>query len=278
MVWKPAKSASEVKEAFSDFLLNAEAEPSRRRAIEDFGQAMLTSNWIESESEDTTITEFTAPLQCLMTFDKHTIYSMVTKVKRTVYEQPFELGFYLALPPIEQVAKTITYRHVLGSGRLSEDDLGEIRQIVSSAPIAEVGIPELFEISNLHVRAGKMEARTNQTQEDRVGHYRGLTYECHWDKAVDGPYTIEFEVKSICFEQHGWHTYRTHHGISKKLWLSLDSPKKLDCFCDVWPRRDLDTRPVPIGKRYRSVLSLDGPVFAGSTVRWVWHEQKGRQP
>ena len=78
----------------------------------------------------------------------------------------------------------------------------------------------------------------------------------------------------MILEQHFWHTYRTHWCITDSLSVSLEAPKTLDCFCDVFPHRDARIEGARIDdNRYRSQVTLQGLVFADSTIRWIFHQK-----
>jgi hypothetical protein len=272
VAYRRGKSAEEVKTHFSDFLLNAEAY-SRRRAIEDFGQEILARTWIKSEKEDTEIAELTDRPRSLAALDHLKIFSMVSTVKRVVYEQPSELTFCLSVAPFDQSESMFTYRQVLGRGRLGQNDQSDIHQIVLDARATDAGISDFFEVSKLRVSASGQEGLVMSPAHSSPDDTRCLVYHCQWQGHTDGPYTIEFEVKSIVLEQHAWHTYRTHWCISDRLSVSLKAPNKLDCFCEVWPiKQEAKPTTSQIGrKKYKSAIDLKGPIFAGSAVRWMFN-------
>jgi hypothetical protein len=274
VVYKVGKSAGEVKNHFSDFLLTAEVH-SGRRAIEDFGQEMLARTWIKSEKEDAAIAELTAKPAPLAGLGHLKVFSMVSTVKRVMYEQPSNLTFCLLVAPLsalQQSEATFTYRQILGSGRLDEKDLNALRDIVLDAEATEKGIADFFEISKVRVSTSHQKGEVLPPIHSCPDDSRLLTYECQWEGHIDGPFTIEFEVKSIVLDQHAWHTYKTHWCIHDRLSVSLQSPSKLDCFCEVWPIKQEPPTKRVIKGGYKSVIDLKGPIFAGSAVRWVFHE------
>jgi Predicted nucleotide-binding protein containing TIR-like domain len=290
VVYRRGGSAEEVKAHFSDFLENAEAY-SRRRAIEDFAQGMIDTTWIRSDKEDMEIAELAERPKSLAKLDHLKVFSMVSTVTRIVNEQPSELIFHLLVAPFQQSELPFTYRQILGLGRLRAEDQSAIHQLVLDAQETDNGITDFFEISKFRISAPDQEGRDQEgrdqegrDQEGRVvmppthyrpGESRRLVYRCEWERSV-GPYKIEFEVKSIVFEQHAWHTYRTHWCISDQLSVSLKAPNKLDCFCDVWPIKQATKKEGRIGRKYISAVDLKGPIFAGSEVRWLFHASKRR--
>ena len=235
---------------------------------------MLNCGWIDLEKEDIKITEMMTKPHLLAKFSDEKVLSVETNIKRVIDgEQPLGLTFCFSVAGFEHDDKSFTYRHILGAGRLRQKQLSELRRIISEATPDKDGIPGLFEISDLRVHADKQVAKIDLKSTDSSDNSWRFSYECFWANAVPGPYTIEFKIKSVFFERHAWYTYKAPWCISKRFSVSLEAHKQHDCFCEVWPSQDgkTATRPVQVGNRYKSQVSLEGPVFAGSVVRWVFH-------
>jgi TIR domain len=245
------------------------------RTIEDFMQKMIHTTWIKSDKEHIEIADLTEKPKALAKLDHLTAFSMVSTVTRIVNEQPLELIFHLLIAPFQQSELPFTYRQILGLGRLSAEDQSAIHQLVLDAQETDNGITDFFEISKLRISAPDQEGRNQVGRVMPPTHYRldesrRLVYKCYWERSP-GPYKIEFEVKSIVFEQHAWYTYRTLWCISDQLSVSLKSPNKLDCFCNVWPIKEARPTQGQIGRKYVCAVDLQGPIFAGSEVRWIFH-------
>lgn len=276
VVSRDVKSAAE---AFSEFnkLLGEVRDPSSpRRVLENFMDKINRGTWIEQEREEIEIVRDENLDQKHEALKGFEIYRCINKVTRIIDESPSELIFLAQIG--RHGTSDFTYRVCYGTGLLNAEEQARLNDyILNKITGTSAGLQDIFEISDLKLLSRDGKAAHVKYKHELGRHLNGrrFVYTAEWDTPVSGPTTVSFTIKSVFLGKHRWHQYLTHLSIKRELIVSMEAPYRLIAFPNVWPLQEIKPVEYPLGDRYCSQISIEGPVFAGSEIRWIDFSNEG---